>query len=87
MLFFTYDLAHYRDRLRGFYFDFEAEAPGPLLTTSDEVIKAVREVDAVAAEYAPRYRAFAQRSCDLDDGHAAGRLADALLAAGRATGI
>ncbi len=28
MLFFTYDLADYRDRLRGFYFDFEAEAPG-----------------------------------------------------------
>ena len=29
MLFFTYDLEHYRDQLRGFYFDFEAEAPGP----------------------------------------------------------
>ena len=48
MLFFTYDLADYRDNLRGFYFDFEAEAPGPLLATSDEVIAAVRDVDAVA---------------------------------------
>ena len=27
MLFFTYDLERYRDRLRGFYFDFEAEHP------------------------------------------------------------
>ena len=42
MLFFTYDLEQYRDQLRGFYFDFEAEAPGPLLATSDEVLAAVR---------------------------------------------
>ena len=34
MLFFTYDLEDYRDNLRGFYFDFEAEVPGPLLATS-----------------------------------------------------
>src|SRR5699024_9675578 len=31
VLFFTYDLESYRDNLRGFYFDFEKEAPGPLL--------------------------------------------------------
>ncbi|MDR3084521.1 MAG: CDP-glycerol glycerophosphotransferase family protein, partial [Streptomyces sp.] len=29
MLFFTYDLEHYRDTLRGFYFDFEQDSPGP----------------------------------------------------------
>ena len=29
MLFFTYDLEHYRDKLRGFYFDFEARGAGP----------------------------------------------------------
>src|SRR5213075_1098861 len=45
MLFFTYDLEFYRDHLRGFYFDFEAEAPGPLLSTSAEIVAAVREAD------------------------------------------
>jgi CDP-glycerol glycerophosphotransferase len=83
MLFFTYDLAHYRDKLRGFYFDFEAEAPGPLLGTSDEVIDAVADVDTVAGHYAARYQAFARRSSDLDDGHASERLVDAMLAAAR----
>lgn len=34
ILFFTYDLDHYRDTLRGFYFDFEQSAPGPLLFSS-----------------------------------------------------
>jgi CDP-glycerol glycerophosphotransferase len=79
MLFFTYDLEHYRDRLRGFYFDFEAEAPGPLLATSDEVIQAIREVDSVAAKYRDAYRAFAQRACDLDDGGATARVVDRML--------
>ena len=31
----------YRDTLRGFNFDFVAEAPGPLLKTSDEVIQSI----------------------------------------------
>ena len=29
MLFFTYDLERYEEEIRGFYFDFEATAPGP----------------------------------------------------------
>ena len=80
MLFFTYDLEHYRDKLRGFYFDFEAEAPGPLLASSDEVIAAIRDIDAVAARYRDAYQAFAQRACDLDDGHATARVVDRMLA-------
>jgi CDP-glycerol glycerophosphotransferase len=42
MVFFTYDLERYRDHVRGFYFDFDAEAPGPLLGTSREVVEALR---------------------------------------------
>lgn len=82
MLFFTYDLAHYRDKLRGFYFDFEQEAPGPLLSTSQEVVAAIRDIDAVAKSHTERYTAFAARACDLDDGRASARLVDHLLAAG-----
>ncbi|MEV6298138.1 CDP-glycerol glycerophosphotransferase family protein [Actinoplanes sp. NPDC051861] len=83
MLFFTYDLENYRDNLRGFYFDFEAEAPGPLLATSDEVIDAIRDADQVRGQYATQYKAFTERASDLDDGHAAARLVDAMLDAGR----
>ncbi|MCY7374176.1 MAG: CDP-glycerol glycerophosphotransferase family protein, partial [Spirochaetaceae bacterium] len=45
MLFFTYDLVDYRDRLRGLYFD-PARMPGPHLRTSDEVVAAIRDVEA-----------------------------------------
>ena len=80
MLFFTYDLAEYRDNLRGFYFDFEAEAPGPLLATSDEVIEAIRDIDSVAARYGEAYQRFAATFCPLDDGKAAARVCDRLFA-------
>jgi CDP-glycerol glycerophosphotransferase len=78
MLFFTYDLADYRDNLRGFYFDFEPEAPGPLLATSDEVIAAIGDIDTVAATHAAAYEAFAAKFCPLDDGKAGARVCDRL---------
>jgi CDP-glycerol glycerophosphotransferase len=79
MVFFTYDLAEYRDNLRGFYFDFEAEAPGPLLATSAEVIGALTDIDAVSAPYRDTYQRFAARFCPLDDGKAAARVCDRLF--------
>ena len=79
ILFFTYDLAEYRDDLRGFYFDFEAEAPGPLLASSAEVIGAVRDIDSAAASHRDAYRRFASRFCSLDDGKAGARICDRLF--------
>jgi len=80
MLFFTYDMTEYRDNLRGFYFDFEETAPGPLLPTSDELIEAIADVDAVAAAHTARYQAFVDQFCPLDDGKAAARVVDRALA-------
>jgi CDP-glycerol glycerophosphotransferase len=80
MVFFTYDLADYRDNLRGFYFDFEAEAPGPLLATSAELTGALRDIDSVAASYRDSYQSFADRFCSLEDGKAGARICDRLFA-------
>lgn len=79
MLLFTYDLERFRDRLRGFYFDFEAEAPGPLLRTSDDVIDAATSLGDVRRAHRASYEAFAAKFCDLDDGRAAARTVDWLL--------
>ncbi len=78
MLFFTYDLESYRDQLRGFYFDFAERAPGPLLPTSDEVLDSLRDLDAVAAAYAPAYRRFATEFHPCTDGLSSARVADLL---------
>ena len=79
LLFFTYDLEEYRDDLRGFYFDLEAEAPGPLLATSAEVIEAIASLDTVAGQYREAYQRFAAKYCPLDDGKAASRACDRIF--------
>ncbi len=85
ILFFTYDLEHYRDTLRGFYFDFEAEAPGPLVPTSPELLQALRELadDGPAARYTDAYARFRTTHCHLDDGGASARVVDRMLELGR----
>jgi CDP-glycerol glycerophosphotransferase len=79
MVFFTYDLERYRDHVRGFYFDFAAEAPGPLLETSEEVIEALREIDSVRERYAGAYAAFAAKFCPYDDGGASRRVIEQVM--------
>ena len=79
MLFFTYDLEQYRDTQRGFTFDFERRAPGPLLRTSAELVAALRGLDRATAPYQEAYRWFRGTFCDLDDGRAARRVVDRML--------
>ena len=44
MIFYVYDIEDYRDNLRGFYFDFEKKAPGPLVKTTDEIIDEIKNI-------------------------------------------
>src|SRR3954451_6565482 len=86
MLFFTYDLEHYRDDLRGFYFDLAEVAPGPLVRTSEELIEAIADRDVAASELADRYARFRDTFCSLEDGHATDRVLDLLFPPGGSAG-
>ncbi|MEQ6898930.1 CDP-glycerol glycerophosphotransferase family protein [Microbacterium sp. KR10-403] len=77
IFFFTPDMEHYRGRLRDFYFDLEAHAPGPLVRTQDELIAAIRGYD--AAEWAERYARWREAFNARDDGHAAERVVARIL--------
>lgn len=68
MFFYCYDLEDYRDNLRGFYFDFEAEAPGPISQTTEELIRDIWEYH--PDDYAEKYEAYHQKFNTFDDGHA-----------------
>ncbi|MGW1406523.1 bifunctional glycosyltransferase/CDP-glycerol:glycerophosphate glycerophosphotransferase [Streptomyces sp. NPDC002403] len=78
MLFHTHDLAHYRDT-RGFCFDFEARAPGPLIPGSTGLVEALRDPERSVAGHAQAYEAFRRDFCDLDDGNAAAAVVDRML--------
>lgn len=83
-LFAVPDLAEYRDRERGFTFDFENDAPGPLLTTAEEVVRCAQDLAAHGDEapwvvdIADRADAWRERFTPHDDGAAARRVVDAL---------
>lgn len=78
MAFFVPDLADYRDRERGFTFDFEVTAPGPLVTTREELAVIAR----AGVPYSATYEAWRERFVPHDDGNAAERVVDALVAVG-----
>jgi CDP-glycerol glycerophosphotransferase (TagB/SpsB family) len=63
------------DRERGFYFDFRAEAPGPIFDTTDGLAAAI----AAGGHDLDRVRAFANASFDVTDGRATQRLVDRVL--------
>lgn len=75
VLFLAPDLERYRAE-RGFYFDFEATAPGPILKTDSEVVAALARIDEISAEYSVKYRAWQQKFNSLEDGKAAARVVD-----------
>ena len=59
--------------------DFESEAPGPLLDTTEALVAALEAPDRVRLEHAAAYEAFRAKFCPLDDGRAAARVIEALL--------
>jgi CDP-glycerol glycerophosphotransferase len=82
MYFFTPDLDHYRESLRGFYFDLIDVAPGPVVTDAAELAALISAPDATVSDYADRYAAWVARFNPNDDGHAAERVVARLLERG-----
>jgi CDP-glycerol glycerophosphotransferase len=73
IIFMTPDLERYRAE-RGFYFDFEAEAPGPILNTQDEVVQALLNLDEVSRKYQTKYRNWQLKFDAHEDGKASSRV-------------
>lgn len=80
MFFFAPDLEHYREQLRGFYFDIDAAAPGPVVQQASELVGLVLDRERVSAEYAGKYSDWRARFNPRDDGHSAERIVARLLA-------
>lgn len=73
IIFYVYDIAEYRDILRGFYFNIEKEAPGPLVSTTNEIIQAIidfKNQDRLKDSFVNFYNKF----CYLEDGNSTERV-------------
>ena len=74
MLFYVYDIEEYRDKLRGFYFDFESRAPGPLVRTTSELIDKIKDIENEMIHTSETFVDFYNQYCYLEDGKASQRV-------------
>lgn len=79
MLFFTYDLNEYKNKIRGMYLDFEEIAPGPLLYTNNELIDAIININEISKEYERKVKQFYDKYCYINDGNASGRIIEKFI--------
>ena len=70
IIYFTYDYSSYVVSERGTYFDLAAAAPVSV-TTTGEVVDALRRGDDLVQDYAEKYDAWVQRFGTYETGHAA----------------
>lgn len=73
LIFFSYDLSEYFD-WRGFYYDYNELAPGPIFKTNLEMIDYIKNVDERFDK--ERIKEFRKKFMSACDGHATERLMD-----------
>lgn len=74
ILFYVYDINNYRDQLRGFYFDFESDSPGPLLKTTQEIVEEIQAMGKEGFSRNGKIKEFRERFNSLEDGKATERV-------------
>jgi len=79
ILFFTYDIEKYRNKLRGFYFNIEEEAPGPLLKSTEEIIIYLQLIRDGKYQLPLAFEKFYNKYCYLEDGNASERVISQFL--------
>lgn len=76
MLFYIDDWDDYRRAERGVYHDLPAIAPGPCVTTTEDLITCVRALPVVHASFAEKYAAFRELWCVEERGNASARIVE-----------
>lgn len=77
VIFFAYDLDNYLSNERGFYLDYKKDLPGPIVTTTDELINVICEgIDTSKLEL------FTKTQFNEIDGNASARVVDFVLKEG-----
>lgn len=74
IFFFAYDVKEYKEELRGFYFDYFSEIPGPISETTKELISQI--VNYKEIEWENKYAAFSKKFNTFDKGNASDRVVE-----------
>jgi CDP-glycerol glycerophosphotransferase len=77
VIFLAPDLERYESE-RGFYFDFEGTAPGPIVKTEQAVLEILSKLPETAKSFQKAYKHWQQTFNSLEDGKAAKRVIGAV---------
>ena len=77
MYFYCYDLQKYKNVLRGFYFDFENSAPGPVSVTTLSLVDDI--INERHKDFAEKYGEFKRCYNPWDDGLSSSKVIDVLF--------
>ncbi len=72
MIFYMYDIDHYKNESNGFYFDPEDELPGPIIRDEKDLAKAILATKKF--KYDEKYKKFNEKFTYKDDGEASKRV-------------
>ena len=78
MIFYTYDYEEYVSS-RGLNFDFEHDAPGPLVYNQNELLAAINNFEAIEHQYREKIANFKHKFIQYDDGHASQKLVETVF--------
>jgi CDP-glycerol glycerophosphotransferase len=79
IIFFTFDLERYRDKLRGFYLDFEKYAPGPIVKCTEELIAEINELNNKGFQIPKSADDFFKRFCYLESGESSKKVIESIF--------
>lgn len=79
MLFFTYDLEEYSERLRGVYVDIQEEAPGPLVFSTEEVLHAILNLDAEMEKCRGKIQRFYEKFLTYENGESCRQIVETVF--------
>lgn len=77
MFFFAYDLEDYKNNLRGFYFDFINEIPGPVSMDTETLIQDLKHYD--EKQWEDKYCQYHAKFNHVDDGSASKKIVDLIV--------
>ncbi|WP_353423158.1 CDP-glycerol:glycerophosphate glycerophosphotransferase [Staphylococcus xylosus] len=75
-IFYAYDMEKYSTDLRGFYFDYLNDLPGPIYTNTEDLIAGLENIKQIEQHYQPKINQFYNRFCVIENGKASQHLGD-----------
>lgn len=79
MIFYAFDYDNYKKNQRDIYFDFQKEAPGAFISTSDEIVYEIKNIENYSERYKDKIKEFNYKYNQYDEGNASEQVSNIIF--------